>query len=78
MTTPGRGTPQRRQPASGGTATRKPQRIFGPPDLFVWAPVLTLFLAAGIVGTIGQSIMFAAAFIAIAVIMLVADMFFNR
>lgn len=46
--------------------------------MFVWAPVLALFLAAGIVGTIGQSIMFAAAFVAIAVVMLVADMFFNR
>ncbi|WP_433560895.1 hypothetical protein ACQP1O_24930 [Nocardia sp. CA-151230] len=77
MTTPGRGTPQRRQPASSGAAARK-QRTFGPPDMFVWAPVLTLFLAAGIVGTIGQSIGFAAAFVGVAVIMLIADMWFNR
>ncbi|GAB0104561.1 hypothetical protein JMUB6875_35360 [Nocardia sp. JMUB6875] len=77
MTTPGRATQQRRQPAPSATATRK-KRTFGPPDMFVWAPVLTLFLTAGIVGTIGQSIGFAAAFVGVAVLMVVADMFFNR
>ncbi|APA98934.1 hypothetical protein [Nocardia seriolae] len=74
MTTPGRATQQRRQPAA--TAARK--RTFGPPDMFVWAPVLTLFLTAGIVGTIGQSLLFAAIFVAVAVVMVVADMWFNR
>ncbi|MEC3953079.1 hypothetical protein VMT65_08565 [Nocardia sp. CDC153] len=77
MTTPGRATQQRRQPAGAPAAARK-RRTFGPPDLFVWAPVLTLFLAAGIIGTIGQSLLFAAAFVAIAVVMVVADMWFNR
>ncbi|MGW4245020.1 hypothetical protein [Nocardia sp. NPDC004722] len=77
MTTPGRGTTQqRRQPAPSGNAARK--RTFGPPDMFVWAPVLTLFLTAGIVGTIGQSIGFASIFVVVAVIMVIADMFFNR
>lgn len=46
--------------------------------MFVWAPVLTLFLTAGIVGTIGQSLLFAAIFVAVAVVMVVADMWFNR
>ncbi|MEC3917789.1 hypothetical protein [Nocardia sp. CDC160] len=77
MTTPGRATQQRRQPAATPAATRK-RRTFGPPDMFVWAPVLTLFLAAGIIGTIGQSLLFAAAFVAVAVVMVVADMWFNR
>ncbi|MVU78403.1 hypothetical protein GPX89_14255 [Nocardia sp. ET3-3] len=77
MTNPARATQQRRQPASSSAPARK-KRTFGPPDMFVWAPVLTLFLTAGIVGTIGQSIGFAAAFVGIAVLMVVADMWFNR
>ncbi|AYF75431.1 hypothetical protein D7D52_17965 [Nocardia yunnanensis] len=77
MTTPGRGTTQQRRPASSPAAARN-KRMFGPPDMFVWAPVLTLFLTAGIVGTIGQSIGFASIFVVVAVVLVVADMFFNR
>ncbi|WP_405494396.1 hypothetical protein [Nocardia sp. NBC_00511] len=77
MSTPGRGaTPQRRQPASSAPAARR--RTFGPPDYFVWAPVLALFMAAGIVGTIGQSVTIAAIFVVVAVVMVVLDMFINR
>lgn len=61
---------------SRGTATKK--RALGAPDYFVWAPVLSLFLAAGICMTIGQSMSLAVIMVVIAVVMVVLDMWFNR
>lgn len=50
----------------------------GAPDMFVWAPVLALFMAAGICITIGQSVMATAVLVGIAVVMVVVDMWCNR
>lgn len=60
----------------GGAVAKK--RALGAPDFFVWAPVLSLFMAAGICMTIGQSMMFAVALVGVAVVMLLVDMWFNR
>lgn len=54
------------------------KRALGAPDYFVWAPVLSLFLAAGICMTIGQSMTIAVVLVLIAVVMVVLDMWINR
>lgn len=60
----------------GGAVAKK--RALGAPDYFVWAPVLSLFLAAGICMTIGQSMTIAVVLVLIAVVMVVLDMWINR
>ncbi len=61
---------------SRGAVVKK--RALGAPDYFVWAPVLSLFLAAGICMTIGQSMFLAVILVVVAVVMVVLDMWFNR
>ncbi len=46
--------------------------------MFVWLPVMGLFMAAGICATIGQSILLAGGLVAGAVVLVLADMWFNR
>ncbi|UGT43481.1 hypothetical protein LTV02_08895 [Nocardia yamanashiensis] len=81
MSTQGRTTTARRSQTGragqgGGAASKK--RALGAPDVFVWLPVMGLFMAAGICATIGQSILLAAGLVAAAVVLVVADMWINR
>lgn len=44
----------------------------------MWAPVLALFLAAGICMTIGQSMTLTVILVVVAVVLVLADMWINR
>ncbi|MGV9414649.1 hypothetical protein ACWDOP_32505 [Nocardia sp. NPDC003693] len=68
--------PRAGAPRSGGAAAKK--RALGSPDAFVWAPVLALFLAAGICMTIGQSMTLTVILVVVAVVLVLADMWINR
>ncbi|MCX4097469.1 hypothetical protein [Nocardia sp. alder85J] len=61
---------------AGAPAGRR--RTFGAPDLFVYFPVAGILLAAGLVATIGASILLGVVLVLIAVVLVVFDSWANR
>ncbi|MEV6769450.1 hypothetical protein AB0N05_12575 [Nocardia sp. NPDC051030] len=75
--------PVRREQAgySGGSrngAAARPKRMFGRPDWWVWIPILGILEAAYVLATLAASTLTAGVLIAIGVVLVIADCWFNR
>ncbi|WP_157573957.1 hypothetical protein [Nocardia jejuensis] len=75
--------PARRAPAAGSGGSRNggatgSKRLLGPPDWFVWIPIVGIVEAAWICATIAASTLVAGVLIAVGVLLVLVDCWFNR
>ncbi|WP_155981510.1 hypothetical protein [Nocardia sp. BMG111209] len=65
-------------PGNRAAAPTGARRTFGTPDLFVWFPVIGILLAAGLVATIGASILLGVVLVLVAIVLVVFESWANR
>jgi hypothetical protein len=66
------------KPAAGRSAAPGPRRILGAPDLFVWLPVAGLLLWAGLIATVGASVLLGVLLLVVAGVLVLFEAWANH